>query len=243
MFSVTHSYYILFILVDKEMDAIRRKAKEKIAEQKKKEEGRISALFADAEKDVAKKHPALVAKMKSNREKLEAEKADEDTSEVTESEKKMLEKKACQEPTSDESRTAGWKLVTIRSKEESNQDIRARTTNHFPKATKPSPGCKLGLGFKGGFPLKVGSISPDSIFAGTDLAVGMEIEKINGKRYYTPLDGISLLKGAKKTVKVTASMLHPSALPSPWRKIFDANTERTYYHNPQTNKSQWERPM
>ena len=75
MFSVTHSYYIIFILVDKEMDAIRRKAKEKIAVQKKKEEGRISALFAAVEKDVAKKHPALVAKMKSNREKAKVEKA------------------------------------------------------------------------------------------------------------------------------------------------------------------------
>ena len=123
------------------------------------------------------------------------------------------------------------------------KSIEARKTTHFPKAIKPSPDCKLGLRFiKGTFPLKVSWISPESIFVGTELAVGMVIEKINGKTYNTHDDGMRLLKGVEKTVKVTASMLHPSALPSPWRQIFDRNTERTLYYNPETRKSQKERP-
>ena len=82
------------------------------------------------------------------------------------------------------------------------KSIEARKTTHFPKAIKPSPDCKLGLRFiKGTFPLKVSWISPESIFVGTELAVGMVIEKINGKTYNTHDDGMRLLKGVEKQSK------------------------------------------
>ena len=77
---------------------------------------------------------------------------------------------------------------------------------------KPSKDSKLGLGISNNEEgALVTRIAPDSLFAGTDLALGMRIETINGSRFSTYKQHIDYLKTAVGQVVIEASYIAPTS--------------------------------
>lgn len=78
--------------------------------------------------------------------------------------------------------------------------------------TKPSKDAKLGLdlGFGEGGMIDITAIDPKGPIADTDLRVGMKIDAVNGKKYITYNEGMSLLKEAKGDVRIVASDFDPT---------------------------------
>lgn len=72
---------------------------------------------------------------------------------------------------------------------------------------KPSDGAALGLdlGFGEGGRIEITAIDPGGPIADTDLRVGMKIDAVNGKKYLTYNEGMSLIDGARGDVRIVAS--------------------------------------
>ena len=79
--------------------------------------------------------------------------------------------------------------------------------------TKPSIDAKLGIGVfqkTGELEIKVTSIAPDSLFAGTELMVGMKIETVNGGRFARFKQCVDFLKTAVGQLTIVASLVTPA---------------------------------
>lgn len=74
-------------------------------------------------------------------------------------------------------------------------------------ATKPSKDAKLGIGLTtaGNVAVKITTIAPDGLFAGTDLKAGMILETVNQTKCATTKEAVSLLKEAENRVLIVAS--------------------------------------
>ena len=79
---------------------------------------------------------------------------------------------------------------------------------------KPSKNVKLGLGIgqkAGQSGILVNSIAPGSLFANTDLKVGMTLRSIDGRGYSSFQEGLALVKGAEGTLTIVAANLKSSS--------------------------------